>query len=246
MGSVEMTMKGTRAILISIFLSICNAEFNPYEVGPYGVKTTEISKWDVSHTLHVWSPDTEGYFPLVYGLTGFAGLVPPSTESIVFSHIASYGFTVVAPHKYLTLATSQYDAEWLVKVVEWVQKNLVQNLIEKGFNATFQIDFENTFMFAHSSGNHIITNYMKLGCHNVKGISMLSPVDGVDPYGFVQEYCITPGEKLNFEVPTLIMTSGLDGIPGISNTGLKSSWNSCPERAVIWNAAAVGPDGDFT
>jgi len=219
MGSREMTMKGALAILISIFLSLCNAEFNPYEVGPYGVKTTEISKWDVSHTLHVWSPDTEGYFPLVYGLTGFAGLVPPSTESIVFSHIASYGFTVVAPHKYLTLATSQYDAEWLVKVDEWVQKNLVQNLIEKGFNANFQIDFENTFMFAHSSGNHIITNYMKLGCHNVKGISMLSPVDGVDPYGFVQEYCITPGEKLNFEVPTLIMTSGLDGIPGISNTG---------------------------
>ena len=146
-----MTMKGAHAILISIFLSLCNAEFNPYEVGPYGVKTTEISKWDVSHTLHVWSPDTEGYFPLVYGLTGFAGktklkvdvlhnfnnlnilgLVPPSTESIVFSHIASYGFTVVAPHKYLTLATSQYDAEWLVKVDEWVQKNLVQNLIEKG------------------------------------------------------------------------------------------------------------------
>ena len=145
---------------------------------------------------------------------------------------------MVAPHKYLTLATSQYDAEWLVKVDEWAQKNLVQNLIEKGmenakhatknfwklclcvlgiilgFNANFQIDFENTFLFAHSSGNHIITNYMKLGCHNVKGISMLSPVDGVDPYGFVQEYCITPGEKLNFEVPTLIMTSGLDGIPG--------------------------------
>ena len=58
--------------------------------------------------------------------------MPPSTESIVFSHIASYGFTVVAPHKYLTLATSQYDAEWLVKVDEWAQKNLVQNLIEKG------------------------------------------------------------------------------------------------------------------
>ena len=68
-------MKGAHAILISIFLSLCNAEFNPYEVGPYGVKTTEISKWDVSHTLHVWSPDTEGYFPLVYGLTGFAGKI---------------------------------------------------------------------------------------------------------------------------------------------------------------------------
>ena len=60
------------------------------------------------------------------------GLVPPSTESMVFSHIASHGFTVVAPHKYLTLPTSQYDAKWLVKVDEWAQKNLVQILIEKG------------------------------------------------------------------------------------------------------------------
>ena len=62
----------------------------------------------------------------------FSGLVPPYTESIVFSHIASHGFTVVAPHKYLTLPTSQYDAEWMVKIDEWVQKNLVENLIEKG------------------------------------------------------------------------------------------------------------------
>ena len=67
----ETMMK--QAILISIFLSICNADFNPYEVGPHQVKTAEISKWEVSHTLHVWSPDTEGDFPLVYGLTGFAG-----------------------------------------------------------------------------------------------------------------------------------------------------------------------------
>ena len=69
-----MMTRQTHAILISIFLAgICNAEFNPYEVGSYEVKRTEISKWEVSHTLHVWSPDSEGSFPLVYGLTGFAG-----------------------------------------------------------------------------------------------------------------------------------------------------------------------------
>ena len=44
---------------------------------------------------------------------------------------------------------------------------------------------------------------------------MISPVDGVDPYGFIREYCITPGEKLNFETPTLIISAGLDGVPGI-------------------------------
>lgn len=43
---------------------------------------------------------------------------------------------------------------------------------------------------------------------------MLSPVDGVDPYGLIQEYAITPGQKLPFETPTLIISAGLDGIPG--------------------------------
>ena len=46
---------------------------------------------------------------------------------------------------------------------------------------------------------------------------MISPVDGVDPYGFIREYCITPDEKLNFETPTLIISAGLDGIPGKRN-----------------------------
>ena len=83
-----------------------------------------------------------------------------------------------------------------------------------GFDLVLSLDFEHTFVTAHSSGNHIVVNWMKLGCHNVKGIVMISPVDGVDPYGFIREYCITPGEKLNFETPTLIISAGLDGIPG--------------------------------
>ncbi len=92
----------------------------------------EISKWDISHNLHIWSPTEAGNFPLVYALTGFAGLVDPATESIVFSHIASHGFVVVSPHKYFTLATSQYHAEWLVKIDAWAQENLVEELQQKG------------------------------------------------------------------------------------------------------------------
>lgn len=77
------------------------------------------------------------------------------------------------------------------------------------------MDFDNTFLFGHSSGNHILVNYVKLGCHNVKAMAFLSPVDGVDPYGFIEQYCITPGEKLSFETPTLVIAAGMDGIPGI-------------------------------
>ena len=41
-------------------------------------------------------------------------------------------------------------------------------------------------MMGHSSGAHITTNYMKLGCHNVKGMILISPVDGVDPFGLIE------------------------------------------------------------
>ena len=58
----------------------------------------------------------------------------------------------------------------------------------------------------HSSGAHITTNYMKLGCHNIKGMILISPVDGVDPFGLIEDFCITPGEKLPFTTPTLIIT----------------------------------------
>lgn len=153
-------MKVELALIVSI-IHLVTCDFNPYQFGSYQVDKKYFSKWELSHNLHIWSPTVKGNFPLVYALTGFAGntrtwklptriphpkelvetglqfhtltgLVDPSTESIVFSHIASHGFTVVVPHKYLTLATSQYHAEWLVKVDDYVQQNLVSWLRGEG------------------------------------------------------------------------------------------------------------------
>ena len=72
--------------------------------------------------------------------------------------------------------------------------------------------------------SHVLVNYVRLGCFNVKGLMLLSPVDGVDPFGFIDEYCITPGEKLNFETPTLILTTGLDSVPGKISKQLLSEY----------------------
>ena len=78
----------------------------------------------------------------------------------------------------------------------------------------FEIDFSTEFVMGHSSGAHITTNYMKLGCHNIKGMILISPVDGVDPFGLIEDFCITPGEKLPFTTPTLIITAGFDSVNG--------------------------------
>merc|ERR1712100_227025 len=40
---------------------------------------------------------------------------------------------------------------------------------------------------------------------------MIDPVDGVDPFGIVKsEDLITPGKKVNFSVPALLLDNGLD------------------------------------
>ena len=51
---------------------------------------------------------------------------------------------------------------------------------------------------------------------------LMSPVDGADPFGILQHFVITPGEKVNFTIPTLQIVTGLDPSPGkyILNTAL--------------------------
>ena len=88
-------------------------------------------------------------------------------------------------------------------------------LVNDGLNGDFGIDFDNSFMAGHSSGAHIAVNYLKQGCFDIKGLILLSPVDGVDPFGFIHDFCITPGEKLPFELPTLMLVAGLDSVPGL-------------------------------
>ena len=43
----------------------------------------------------------------------------------------------------------------------------------------------------------------------------MSPVDGADPFGILDNFVITPGEKVNFTIPTLQIVTGFDPIPGI-------------------------------
>ena len=79
------------------------------------------------------------------------------------------------------------------------------------------LDFETQYFIGHSSGNHILVNHLIGKCGNVKGAILMSPVDGADPFGVQDEFCITPGEFVNFETPILVMPTGLDAVSGKSS-----------------------------
>ena len=147
------------------------------------------------------------------------GLVDPNFYSRMMNHISSHGFVILSPYKWIGYPGTEYKAEWMEKFESWAKENLLQKLLSDGFDSGLQLDFSTIFVMGHSSGNHITINYLKLGCHNVKGMVLLNPVDGVDPFGFVNDFCIVPGEKLPFSVPTLIMTAGYDSVPGFNLIG---------------------------
>ena len=72
-------------------------------------------------------------------------------------------------------------------------------------------------MMAHSAGSHVVVSYMEGFCEeetSVKSLVLMSPVDGADPYGIVDDYCITPGQRVNFTIPALVLTAGLDATKG--------------------------------
>ena len=56
-------------------------------------------------------------------------------------------------------------------------------------------------------------------CSSVHGMFLLSPVDGVDPFGLIDETCISPPTKLNFHTPALVISGGLDSVPGLDVMG---------------------------
>lgn len=67
----------------------------------------------------------------------------------------------------------------------------------------------------HSAGAHTVVALLKTeGCGAFKALVLLDPVDGADPMGIIPEYCITPGELLNFALPTLHLAAGFDPVPG--------------------------------
>ena len=97
------------------------------------------------------------------------------------------------------------------------------NRVNLGLMEDQQLDFSRLILGAQSSGSHVAVNWLKMSdihCdEDIQSMFLLSPVDGVDPYGLISDYCIDPGTNLNFQTPTLIISGGLDSVPGIDHTG---------------------------
>ena len=83
-----------------------------------------------------------------------------------------------------------------------------------GLDRGLELDLDNKILMGHSSGAHVVVEFLKHHCDMFKGQILFSPVDGVDPFGLIDDFTITPGQCVNYALPTLVLMAGLDGVPG--------------------------------
>ena len=86
---------------------------------------------------------------------------------------------------YSPLAT--YRAKWVERLVEWAGQRLVNG--QHGLFPGLELDWESLVLVAQSSGSHVAVQYLTNAdsCSHVKAMVLLSPVDGVDPFGIINE-----------------------------------------------------------
>lgn len=159
------------------------------------------SKW----SYDIWAPEAAGNYPIMVYVTGGGGVAPGYTYSDLGQAMADKGLVVTMLSR-LAAPQPKTDAGLESKALDWLEGAFPT----LGLNAS--ADFDKLVLSGHSAGNHVTCSLLTDSCGNNKaqGVVMMDPVDGYDPIGIIKNYCTTPGEKLSFDVPALLLRTGLD------------------------------------
>uniref|UniRef100_A0A0P6DNC3 Arylacetamide deacetylase n=1 Tax=Daphnia magna TaxID=35525 RepID=A0A0P6DNC3_9CRUS len=165
--------------------------------------------------IDVYAPNATGNFPVLYFATGFGAIIPAEAHTILLSSIASHGVVVVAVWK-LGSPEDSFNPEWFEATVDFVENRLENSLHnQEGYVSDFHVDCLHSFISGHSGGSHVAVSQLQTNCLHYQGLILLDAVDGNNPIPEnITMYVITPGQKVNFTIPTLQIVTGLDPVVG--------------------------------
>ncbi|KAG0554369.1 hypothetical protein KC19_12G085800 [Ceratodon purpureus] len=207
---------------------IPNVHGGIYEDGPYKVEIVEIS--DVSSSSNCLSkdrapddneilapkpllvalPKDEGEYPVVQFHHGFT--LQNKFYSQLITHIASFGYIVVAPQMY-TIAGSDATSEIkdAVEILNWMPTGLIAAMPEA--LSKHRPNFKKVALIGHSRGGKVVFGLalgVRKSMHQYSAIIGLDPVDGMSIESQTKPPILKFSEgALNLAVPTLIIGTGL-------------------------------------
>jgi len=164
---------------------------------------------DPDYWIHIYAPQSSKSFPTIFFVSGFGANAPVFGYSDLLTRIANKGYIVVGLNR-LSFPNYPLEAKRFLDVLTWAQAgHLKERMIQHKLDA--MPDLDRTAVMGQSSGNHIVGQALADSCMYAKAFVMIDPVDGVDPFGIIHtEDLITPGAKVNFSIPALILDNGLD------------------------------------
>merc|ERR1719263_1183449 len=187
--------------------------------------------------VHYYAPEKEGTYPVILFVTGFSGMAPAFTYSNFVNQLAEKGYVVVGLD-HLKAPNYPVQGQDFHNIMEWARQGNLQTALDaQGLHVT--ADINRTAVMGQSAGNHVVGEGLKDGCSLAKAMVMIDPVDGFDPFGVIQKQnLITPGEKLPFTIPSLLLDNELDGE---SNNFLFPACAPLKLGAPRWFDATAGP-----
>jgi hypothetical protein len=164
---------------------------------------------DLGFKMHYSAPKDAGTYPVVLFVSGFSGDAPAFAYSQFTDQLVDYGYIVVGMD-HLKFPDYPEQGQAFHDIMEWsAAGHLQEALKDAGISAV--VDLERVAVMGQSAGNHVVGQGLTDGCSLAKAAVMIDPVDGFDPFGVIQKQnLITPGDKLKFTIPSLLLDNELD------------------------------------
>jgi hypothetical protein len=201
------------------------------EIDHWSVGNIIIDNPNIRFRLDIYSPKTPGSYPVIIYLPGLAGLVPSTFYTTMVSAIAEQNVILIGISKIESIKPEKLAIhlatffEWVMKPNDGAARLFSEHRAVKGVTP----NMEQLAFLSHSSGAHPLGQYLNATCGPVKLIIMMNPVDGIDPFGIVQDFItrMKKKKKINFTVLFSILLLRSSNSTSISNT---SADNQCRFR----------------
>jgi hypothetical protein len=184
-------------ILVSLFIAIPFSSTG--NTDHWSVGNIIINDPTIRFGLDIYSPTTPGSYPVLIYLPGLAGLVPAPFYKTLVTAVAEQNVILIGiskienikPEKMAVHLTDFLD--WVVKPDDGATRLFAEHRAVKGVIP----NMERLGFMSHSSAAHSLGQYLNTTCGSLKLIIMMNPVDGIDPFGKIQDFVTRMKKKKN-------------------------------------------------
>jgi len=153
----------------------------------------------VHFRLDIYSPTTPGSYPVLVFLPGLSGLVSATYYKTLVTTIAEQNVIVVGISKLEDIKPEKVAVhvgellDWAVTPNDGIARLFAEHKAVEGVTP----NLDRLGFLSHSSAAHPLGQYLNTTCGSLKLVIMMDPVDGIDPFGIIQDF-ITRREKENY------------------------------------------------